>query len=44
MERDVVPQHVSFEPLLGRLQDYRAFVLLAPYPDNHGSGNTACTR
>ncbi len=39
-ERDVVLQHISFEPLVGALADYRLFVLLAPHLDNHGSGNT----
>lgn len=39
--RDVVLQHISFEPLTGQLGDYHLYVLLAPHLGNHGAGNTA---
>ena len=38
--RHVVLQRVHFEPLLGRLQDYRCYALLAPHLGNWGYGNT----
>ncbi len=38
-ERDVLVQHVRFEPLSGSLDDFRAFVLLAPHIGNQGYGN-----
>ncbi|MGA8890477.1 MAG: glycoside hydrolase family 15 protein [Anaeromyxobacteraceae bacterium] len=38
--RPVVLQRVRFTPLLGRIEDFRVFALLAPHLDNHGAGNT----
>jgi len=38
--RHVVLQRVRFEPLQGRLQDYRCYALLAPHLGNWGYGNT----
>ncbi len=38
--RHVVLQRVHFEPLQGRLQDYRCYALLAPHLGNWGYGNT----
>jgi len=40
-KRDVLLQHVRFEPLQGELSDYHLYVLLAPHLANHGAGNTA---
>jgi len=40
-ERDVLLQHICFEPLLGSLNDYHLYVLLAPHLGNHGAENTA---
>jgi len=40
-QRDVLLQHIRFEPLTGELSDYRLFVLLAPHLGNHGAGNKA---
>ncbi len=40
-KRDVVLQHIRFEALQGKLEDYRLFVLLAPHLVNGGSDNTA---
>ncbi len=39
-KRDVLLQHVRFEPLKGKFSDYHLYVLLAPHLGNHGSGNT----
>ena len=38
--RHVVLQKVRFEPLKGRLSDYRLYVLLSPHLANSGYGNT----
>jgi glucoamylase len=40
-KRDVLLQRIRFEPLQGKLTDYRLYVLLAPHLANHGTGNTA---
>jgi len=40
-KRDVLLQHVRFEPLQGELSDYHLYVLLAPHLGNRGAGNTA---
>jgi len=37
--RATLLQRVRFEPLQGRLADYRLFVLVAPHLANHGAGN-----
>src|SRR3954468_14084849 len=39
--RDVVLQRVRFVPLVGTLDDYHLYALLAPHLANHASGNTA---
>jgi glucoamylase len=39
--RDAVLQSISFHPLVGSIDDYRVYALLAPHLDNYGSGNTA---
>lgn len=39
-DRPVILQRIRFTPLIGRLEDYRLFALLAPHLDNHGAGNT----
>src|SRR6201993_1306234 len=38
--RNVVLQRVRFEPLQGKLSDYRLFALLSPHLANCGYGNT----
>jgi glucoamylase len=38
--RNVVLQKVRFEPLQGKLSDYRLFALLSPHLANCGNGNT----
>jgi len=38
--RDALVQSVRFEPLVGRIEDYRVYALLAPHLDNGGAGNT----
>src|SRR6266478_5072147 len=38
--RNVVLEKVRFDPLLGRLSDYRLYVLLSPHLANSGYGNT----
>jgi len=38
---DVVLQRIRFEPLEGRLSDYRIYALLAPHLNNRGASNTA---
>lgn len=38
--RNVVLQKVRFEPLQGKLSDYRLFALLSPHLANWGNGNT----
>jgi glucoamylase len=40
-ERDVVVQRVRFRPLVGSLQSYRVYALLAPHVGNQGYGNDA---
>lgn len=40
-QREVVLQHVVFEPLVGTLADYRLYVLLAPHVGNAGWHNSA---
>jgi glucoamylase len=40
-ERDVLVQRVRFRPLVGTLDDYRVFALLAPHIGNQGYGNDA---
>lgn len=40
-DRDVLLQHIRFQPLLGVHEDYRLHVLLAPHLANAGAGNTA---
>jgi glucoamylase len=40
-ERDSVLQQTRFTPLIGTLEDYHLYVLLAPHIGNHGYGNTA---
>ena len=41
--RDAVLQRIRFEPLTGDLDDFRAYVLLAPHVGNAGAHNTAWT-
>jgi glucoamylase len=38
-ERDVLLQKIHFIPLMGRLEDYGVYALLAPHIANHGNGN-----
>jgi len=38
--RNVVLQRIKFEPLRGKLEDYRCYALLAPHIANWGFGNT----
>ncbi len=38
--RNVVLQRIHFEPLHGKLEDYRCYALLAPHIANWGFGNT----
>ena len=38
--RDTLLHATRFEPLVGKLEDYRVFVLLAPHLVNKGAGNT----
>ena len=38
-ERDVLMQRIRFRALLGRVEDYRVFALLAPHVCNQGYGN-----
>jgi glucoamylase len=38
--RNVVLQKIRFEPLRGKLTDYRCYALLAPHLANCGNGNT----
>jgi glucoamylase len=40
-QRDVLLQHIRFEPLTGDLSDYHLYVLLAPHLGNCGAGNNA---
>jgi glucoamylase len=40
-QRDVILQHICFEPLKGSLKDYHLYILLAPHLGNHGGDNTA---
>lgn len=37
--RNVLLQKVQFEPILGRLEDYHLYAVLAPHINNHGYGN-----
>jgi len=39
--RETVLQHIGFTPLVGALEDYRLYVLVAPHLSNRGAGNTA---
>jgi glucoamylase len=39
--RDAVLQSISFRPLIGTVDDYHLYALLAPHLDNYGAGNTA---
>ncbi len=39
--RDVLLQQVRFVPLIGSLEDYRIFALIAPHLRNRGAGNSA---
>ncbi len=41
--RNVVLQKIRFEPLVGRLSEYRLFALLSPHLANRGTGNTGWT-
>lgn len=41
--RNVVLQKIRFVPLIGKLSDYRCYVLLAPHLANWGNGNTGWT-
>ena len=41
--RNVVLQKIRFEPLAGRLNEYRLYVLLSPHLANRGTGNTGWT-
>ena len=38
--RNVVLQKIRFVPLIGKLTDYRVYVLLSPHLANFGNGNT----
>ncbi len=38
--RPVVLQRVKFTALVGKLSDYRVYVILSPHVANHGAGNT----
>src|SRR5206468_825335 len=40
-ERDVIVQRIRFRPLVGTLESYRVFALLAPHIGNQGFGNDA---
>ena len=42
-EYDVVLQRVQFTPHVGKLADYRLFLLMSPHIGNHGAGNTGWT-
>src|SRR5438105_10520591 len=37
--RDTVLQKVLFEPLIGMVEQYHVYALLAPHLENHGTGN-----
>ncbi len=39
--RDVILQCTKFSPILGSLEDFHLYVLLAPHLGNQGAGNTA---
>jgi len=41
--RNVVLQKIRFEPLAGKLSDYRLYALLSPHLANCGNGNTGWT-
>ena len=41
--RNVVLQRIRFEPLQGKIEDYRCYALLAPHLANWGNGNTGWT-
>lgn len=38
-DREVLLQHIQFEPLQGALKDYRLYALLAPHLNDEGEGN-----
>lgn len=40
-QRDVVLQSVRFKPLVGKLEDYHLYALLAPHLGNQGADNSA---
>ncbi|HXG65954.1 MAG TPA: glucan 1,4-alpha-glucosidase [Blastocatellia bacterium] len=40
-ERDAILQSTSFTPLVGKLEDYYLYVLVAPHLGNRGMGNDA---
>ncbi len=42
-ERSVLVQRIRFEPLVGGLDDYRIFAVLAPHIGNQGRRNTSWT-
>ena len=39
--RDAILQQIRFDPLAGRIEDYRLFALLSPHLGNRGGNNTA---
>lgn len=41
--RNVVLQKIRFEPLVGKISDYRLYALLSPHLANNGSRNTGWT-
>ncbi|HET7564443.1 MAG TPA: glycoside hydrolase family 15 protein [Gemmatimonadaceae bacterium] len=41
VRHDAVLQETHFTPLIGTLDEYHLYILLAPHLGNHGSGNTA---
>lgn len=40
-QRDTLLQHITFEPLQGKIADYHLYGLVAPHIMNAGAGNTA---
>jgi glucoamylase len=40
-QRSVILQRIRFKPLVGGLEDYHLYALLAPHINNQGEGNTA---
>ncbi|HEX6965676.1 MAG TPA: glucan 1,4-alpha-glucosidase [Gemmatimonadaceae bacterium] len=41
VRHDALLQETRFTPLIGTLEEYRLYILLAPHLGNHGRGNTA---